>query len=154
MGILKFYLGIGSLESSVTSLLSFMIGNHDISLFLNLDGKPCLTTYGMKSRGCYGNRKSLLLVRLFFLFIKLVVLSLPFFFFFFAVADHPLLEERCQGRIKAALEFALTVDDFNKLVDPCHLYESCLGPEPFAYVLKKIAQEEKSWFLILRPFLS
>jgi len=33
------------------------------------------------------------------------------------------------------------------------LYKCCLGPEPSAYVLKKIAQEEKSRFLILRPFL-
>ena len=159
MGILKFYLGIGSLESSVASLLSFVTGNHDISLFLNLDGKPCLTTCGVKSRGCYGNRKSLLLVRLSFFFIKLVVLSLLiylfiYYYFLCAVADRPLLEECYQGRIKTALEFALTVDDFNKLVDPRRLYESCLGPEPFAYILKKIAQEEKSWFLILRPFLS
>ena len=47
----------------------------------------------------------------------------------------------------------LTVDNFDELVDPRRLYECCLGPEPFAYVLKKIAQEEKSSFLILRPFL-
>ena len=79
MGILNFYLGIGSLESSIASLLPFVTGNHDISSFLDLDGKPCLTTNGVKSRGCCGNRKSLLLVRLSFLFIKLVVLSLLFF---------------------------------------------------------------------------
>ena len=65
-----------------------------------------------------------------------------------------MLEERYQGQIKAALKFALTVDDFDELVDPHHLYENCLGLEPFAYVLKKNAQEEKSRFLILRLFLS
>ena len=77
-----------------------------------------------------------------FLFIKLVVLTLlfsDFFFFFFSVSDRPLLEEHYQGRIKAAFKFALTIDDFYELVDPHHLYECCLGPEPFAYVLKKIS---------------
>ena len=57
----------------------------------------------------------------------------------FAVADRPLLEEHYQGQIKVALEFALTVDDFNELVDPRCLYECCLRPELSAYVLKKIA---------------
>ena len=64
------------------------------------------------------------------------------------------MEECYQGRIKASLEFALTVDDFDWLVDPRRLYECCLGPEPSTYVLKKIAQEKKSRFLILRLFLS
>ena len=60
-----------------------------------------------------------------------------------------MLEEHYQGRIKAALEFALTVDDFDELVDSHHLYECCLGPKLSIYVLKKIAQEEKSRFLVL-----
>ncbi|KAL0015227.1 hypothetical protein SO802_002296 [Lithocarpus litseifolius] len=59
------------------------------------------------------------------------------------VADSPLLEEHYQGRIKAALEFALTVDDFDELVDPRYLYECCLGHEPSVYVLSKISQGEK-----------
>ena len=46
MGILNFYLGIGSLELSIASLLSFMTRSHNISSFLDLDGKPCLMTYG------------------------------------------------------------------------------------------------------------
>ena len=65
MGILNFYLGIGSLESSIASLIPFVTRSHDISSFLDLDGKPCLTTYEVRSRGCYGNGKSLLLVHLF-----------------------------------------------------------------------------------------
>ena len=60
-----------------------------------------------------------------FLFIKVVVFSLLFFntlfFSFFAVSDRPLLEEHYQGRIKATLKFVLTVDNFDELVDPCHL---------------------------------
>ncbi|KAK9988118.1 hypothetical protein SO802_028357 [Lithocarpus litseifolius] len=71
----------------------------------------------------------------------------------FPTADRPLLEERYQGRIKATLEFSLIVDNFDELVDPRRLYECCLRPEPSAYVLGKIAQEEKSRFLILHPFL-
>ena len=67
MGILNFCLRIGSLESSVASLLLFVIRSHIISLFLDLDGKPCLMTCGERSYGCYGNGKSLLLVRLTFL---------------------------------------------------------------------------------------
>ena len=56
-----------------------LIGSHDNSPFLDLDGKPCLTTYKVRSRGCYENGKSLLLVRVSFLFIKLAVLGLLFF---------------------------------------------------------------------------
>ena len=59
------------------------------------------------------------------------------------------MKEHYQGRIKAALEFALTVDNFDELFDPRHLYECCLGPEPFTYVLKEIAREENSRFLVL-----
>ena len=94
-----------------------------------------------------------------FLFIKQIVFSFTIFLIsflppFFTIVDPPLLEEHYQGWIKATLEFALTIDDFDELVDPHCLYECCPGPEPFAYVLKKIAQEEKSRFLILRSFLS
>ena len=131
----------------VASLLPFVTGSHDISSFLDLDGKPCLTTCGVMSRGCYGNRKSFLL-GLFFLFIDLLSCLFFILFLFFLVYDRPLLEEHYQGRIKAALDFSLTIDDFDKLVDPCCLYECCLGPEPSTYVLKKIAQKEKSRFLI------
>ena len=66
MGILNFCLGIGNLELSIASLLPFLTISHDISSFLDLDGKPCLTTCGVRSCGCYGNGKFLLLVRLSF----------------------------------------------------------------------------------------
>ena len=65
MGIMRFCLGVGNLGLSLYSLLLFVIGNHNTSLFLDLDGKPCLTTFGKKSRGYYGNGKSHLLVRSF-----------------------------------------------------------------------------------------
>ena len=58
-----------------------------------------------------------------FPFIKLVVLSLLFldFFFFLVVSYRPLLVEHYQGQIKVAFEFALTVDDFDELVNPRRL---------------------------------
>ena len=96
-----------------------------------------------------------------FLFIKtccfnfttlLISFFLSFFFFFFLVVA--MLENPAQGRIKTAPDFFLIVDDFDKLVDPNRLYERCLGPEPSVYVLKKIALEGKSRFLILHLFLS
>ena len=90
-----------------------------------------------------------------FLFIKLAVLTLLFsniyiyiyiHIFFSTVSNCPLLKERYQGRIKVALKFSFTIDDFDKLVNPYRLYECCLGPELFAFVLKKISHEEKSRF--------
>jgi len=36
------------------------------------------------------------------------------------------------------------IKDFDDLVDPYHLYDCCLGPEPSAHVLKKILWKEKN----------
>ena len=70
------------------------------------------------------------------------------------VFDHPTLEERYQGPIETTLEFAFTIDDFDDLVNPRHLYDCCLGLEPLAFVLKKIAREEKSRFDLASLFIS
>ena len=74
----------------------------------------------------------------------------------FVVFDRPKSEDCYQGRVQAALEFALTIKDFDDLVDPRHLYDCCLKPEPSAFMLKKIAREEKNMFnlpsLLLFPF--
>ena len=70
-----------------------------------------------------------------------------------AISDRPALEECYQGRTEAALKFALTIDDFDDLGDPHHLYDCC-GPEPSAFVLKKIAHEEKSRFDLAYLFIS
>lgn len=83
----------------------------------------------------------------FYLSIRLIVLVAPFLFFLlnlFVVSDCSKLEGLYHKQVQAALEFALTIKDFDNLVDPRHLYDCCLGPEPSAFVLKKIAQEEKS----------
>ena len=72
----------------------------------------------------------------------------------FEVSDHPKLEDCYQGQVQTALEFALTIEDFDDLVDPHHLYDCCLGLEPLAFVLKKIALEVKSMYNLtfLFPF--
>ena len=56
------------------------------------------------------------------------------------------------------LEIPFTIDDFDDLIDPHHLYKCCLGSDPSTFVLKKLAQEEKtrfnsSFFLISSSFI-
>ena len=58
------------------------------------------------------------------------------------------MEDQYQGRVQVALVFSLTIEDYNDLVDPHHLYDCFLGPEPFTFVLKKILREEKSMFIL------
>lgn len=43
-----------------------------------------------------------------------------------------------------AIEFASTIEDFDKLVDPRTLARHCLGPEPSHYILRAIRKEKKS----------
>lgn len=85
MGIMSFFLGVENVGLFLDSFLLFVIENHDTSLFLDLDGKPCLTTFGVKSRGYYGNGKSHLIVHSFkplflltdaFYFIHVIILLL------------------------------------------------------------------------------
>ena len=69
MGILSFYLGIENLGSSLGFLSPFVTENHNtFFLSLELAGKPCLTTYGVKSRGYCGNGKFRRLMRTFYPF--------------------------------------------------------------------------------------
>ena len=106
-------------------------------------------TYRVRSRGYYRNGKSPLLVCLFtFCYTSCFNLSFSNLSLLtcLVVFDRPALEECYQGRVRATLEFAFTIDDFDNLVDPCHLYECCLGPEPSTFVLKKVTREKKSRF--------
>jgi len=84
------------------------------------------------------------------------LIFLTFFLICFAAVEQPELEERYQGRIEAALGFALTLSskDFKSLVGARQLYECCLGLEPSELVLEKIALEERSMlFLSLYLFI-
>ena len=147
MGILNFCLGIGSLGSSVIFLLLFVTENHDISLFLDLDRKPWLTTCGVRSHGYYGMENPLSwCVPLPFHLTNCFNLSFSNSPACFANSDRPKSKDRYQGKVQTTLEFAFTIEDFDDLVDLCHLYDCCLGPKPLAFVLKKITREEKSMF--------
>ena len=77
-------------------------------------------------------------------FSDLVCFSL---FFYFTVRDRPELESKFEERVRAAVEYASTIDDFDDLVDPRTLARHCLGPEPSHYILCAICREEKSEFL-------
>ena len=54
------------------------------------------------------------------------------------------LKSRYKGRVEAVVKYALTIDDFDDLVDPWTLAHHYLGPEPSAFVLRAIAIDEKS----------
>ena len=54
------------------------------------------------------------------------------------------MKDRYQGWVQAAPEFSFMIEDFDDLVDPRHLYDCCLGPEPSEHVLKKILWKEKN----------
>ena len=78
-----------------------------------------------------------------------LLLTFLFLFFFLVVSTRLKLKSRYQGRVQATLDFALTIDDFDKLVDSLSLYDHILGPEPSAYVLRLILREERSKYLSL-----
>ena len=52
-----------------------------------------------------------------------------------------------EERVRAAIEYASTIDDFDDLVNPQTLARHCLGPKPSHYILRAICHEEKSEFL-------
>jgi len=78
---------------------------------------------------------------------KFFFLYNPVFLLIFSVSDRPKLESRYCERVHSALAFAKEIEDFDDLVDPRHLFNCCLGPEPSKYVLEKIRRKEKSKFV-------
>ena len=71
--------------------------------------------------------------------------------------DRPKLKGRFGKQVQAVVEYARTIEDFNKLIDPRTLARHCLGPEPSLYVLSTLDWEEKKYKLPLYigrpPFL-
>ena len=111
-----------------------------------------LTTSGGKSQDYCGNGKSLHLVRTFIIFLDSSLSNYcsynTAYLLIFVVSNRPKLESQYRERVHATLAFALEIEDFGDLVDPRHLFDYCLGPEPSKYVLEKIRQEEKSKFIL------
>nr|POF14707.1 hypothetical protein CFP56_34191 [Quercus suber] len=54
-----------------------------------------------------------------------------------------VVRDKYRHRVHVALAYAHEVEDFDNLVDPCHLYDCCIGPKPSKYVLEKICWEQK-----------
>lgn len=138
----------------------FVIGNCDTFLFLEWVGKLCLTTSRGKSQGYCEIGKFLRLVRTFIVFFCFLLyhyylpdnVCLPIF----VALDRPKLEDQYSNRVHAALAFTCEIEDFDNLVDPRHLFDCCLGPEPSNNVLEKICREEKSkiiYFLVPKILL-
>ena len=76
---------------------------------------------------------------------------------FCSIKKHPKLKSKYRGRVEATIKYAKTIDNFDDLVDLQTLARHCLGPKPFAFILRAIAIEEKSECLfpsLLPPFPS
>ena len=69
---------------------------------------------------------------------------MTFSFWFFIALDCPDLEDKHRHRVYVAFAYTREIEDFDDLVDPRHLFDCCLGPEPSKYVLEKIRRKEKS----------
>ena len=66
------------------------------------------------------------------------------FLLIFAALNHLDLEDRHRHRVRTALAYTCEIEDFDDLVDPRHLFDCYLGPEPSKYVFEKIRRKEKS----------
>ena len=157
-GILSFYLGIENLGLSLDFSPPFVTRNQDISLSLELTGKPCLTTYRAKSRGYCGNGKFYHLVRTFFFnhfswFLHLTFTYITLFLFWFCSFWSSWVKESILRSSSDHLAFAWEIEDFDDLINPHHLFDCCLGLEPTEYVLEKIYQEEKIKFVFIQLFI-
>ena len=62
---------------------------------------------------------------------------------FCAVKRRPKLKSRYRERVEKAIEYAKPIEDWDDLADPRTLAFYCLGPEPFAFVLRNIDIEVK-----------
>ena len=60
----------------------------------------------------------------------------------------PKLKSKYQGHVEKAIQYAEAIESWEDLVDPRTLAFYCLGPNPYAYVLRLIeieGKKSKSW---------
>ena len=62
---------------------------------------------------------------------------------FCVVKRRPKLKSRYNKRVEKAIEYALTIESWDDLVDPRTLAFYNLGPDPSFYVLHTLSIEEK-----------
>ena len=147
------YLRIESLVSLLIFCRPLVIRSLDIFLYRAMVGRLFLMTFGGTSLGCCAGGRPLCLVRLLLmrchpplfllLFSLILAIILDLFLLLHVVKERSELESRFDERVQAAIEYARTIKDFNKLIDPRTLAHHCLGPEPSLYVLSVLDREEK-----------
>ena len=80
---------------------------------------------------------------LFLVFLCLLLSSLTPCFLFCAIKRRPKLKSKYRERVEKAIEYALTIENWDDLVDLLTLIFYNLGPDPSSYVLRSLGIEEK-----------
>ena len=80
---------------------------------------------------------------LFLVFLCLLSSSLTPYFLFCVIMRRPKLKSRYRERVEKAIEYALTIENWDDLVDLRTLAFYNLGPDPSSYVLRTLGIEEK-----------
>ena len=62
---------------------------------------------------------------------------------FCAIKRRPKLKSKYRERVEKAIEYALTIENWDDLVDLLTLIFYNLGPDPSSYVLRSLGIEEK-----------
>nr|POF11027.1 hypothetical protein CFP56_13545 [Quercus suber] len=122
-----------SLKPSVPSkLLKSSTPSSRTHSSLQASSSSSVTPFHVLSEECFLDGKDLEFIRGRLQIPGEVVFRLPH-----TAVERPELEERFQGCVKVALEFALTLSskDFKGLIGAHQLYECCLGPEPSELVV-------------------
>lgn len=123
-----------------------MIGSRGTSLSLEKVRKPFLTRFRVRCPYCCVGGRFPRLVRVSPLwdFTSSLLTLLLLFYVYFVALTCPHLKSCYKECVQAALDFTLSAEDFDELVDPWFLYDHFLGLEPSAYILQLILREERS----------
>ena len=115
-----------------------------------MDERHFLTIFRGRFLGCYVDGRPLKLMHLslvrkssVYLFQSSFLIS-QYFSTCFVIKERPELKSKFRGHVQAIIEYASTIKDFDKLVDPRTLARHCLGSEPSHYILRAIRREEKN----------
>ena len=102
----------------------------------------------MISRGCFVGGEPRPKVRQYFFLLFLISLCLLSLlltpcFLFCAVKRRLKLKSRYKERVEKAIQYTLSIDNWDDLVDPQTLAFYHLDPDPSSYILQSLGIEEK-----------
>ena len=124
------------------------IENQGFSLCLLMTSRLPPAGIGVMSRGCFVSKGPRLQVRqysfLFLVFFLSVVFIANPLFLVLCSKETPKLKSRYSERVEKAIEYALTIESWDDLVDLRTLAFYNLGPNPSFYVLRTLSIEEKN----------